>query len=438
MKKILIATSALVALSATSAFAIDVTTSGSVEYRYTKDKEHSAATNTAQAQNAKLSRKTANVKFAASAASDGLAYGAYVTVKSNDGSDYKAGSDAARAATLGAQLETNQDGDNRFLGWTQGGRAVFFVSEAGNNDDGFIVGQAVGATGPTSGKPANNATTESAMWLSGVWGKLVVGQSGNAAGLAPSGAVSAASFVTGTEVAESSAGQKASERVTYSFPTFVEGLQIQYTHSFKGNTSTAKTDRVKAPTNWGIQYAADLMAVGVKVGYASGTTGVSGERNGAAALDASEIDGLGGATVSSNDVTTPTYTRKSRTNTAMGVEVSYGNFTVGYGVFNNEKRYWQTKDTDGSAMGVKYNGGAWSVGYTVKKSDDTNQYYNGTYSSAWNKSASTSAISAAFTVAEGFSVYASRSTNTVKRAGNTTGTATLKNNYTIIGGKIAF
>ena len=415
MKKILIATSALVAFSATSAFALDVTTSGSVEYRYTKDK----AGNTAQ--NAKLSQKGASVKFAASGASNGLAYGAYVTFKSNGAK--------ARATAVAGGFKKSDSAEttdtNKFNGWTQSGRAVFYASVAGASNAGKMFTDTAGS-GHVSATPANNATTESALWVSGAWGKVVAGQSGNAAGLAPSGAVSAAAFATGDEVAASSAGQKSSERVTYTAPTFVEGLSIAYTHSFKGNTSTDKTKNVKAPSNWGIQYATSLMGVGIKAGYAEGKTEISGSRQVSTAFTGGQA--VDGTTVIAGNATA-TATKKARKNTAMGVELSYGNFTVGYGAFTNEKKYYQTKDTGGSAYGVKYNGGAWAVGYTVKKSEDTNKYV-GTY----NKSASTNAISASYTVAEGFSVYASRSTNKVKKSNNTTA----KKNFTIIGAKIAF
>ena len=105
---------------------------------------------------------------------------------------------------------------------------------------------------------------------------------------------------------------------------------------------------------------------------------------------------------------------KARTNTVTGLEATYGNFTVGYGVFSNEKKYYQLKTSKVLTTVVKYASGAWAVGYTVKKAEDKNKYYG-----VSKKEATTSAISASYTVAEGFSVYASRATNNVKKTDNT-------------------
>ena len=122
MKKILIATSALAAVSATSAFALDVTTTGTVEYRYTKDKKANVA------QNAKLSQKKAEVKFAAEGASNGLAYGAWIKVKSN------AAKAAAAAVTADSTLAGTDTSGNinasSFLGYTQDGQATAQISKA--------------------------------------------------------------------------------------------------------------------------------------------------------------------------------------------------------------------------------------------------------------------------------------------------------------------
>ena len=494
MKKILIATSALAVMTASSAFALDVKTTGAVEYRYNKQSINSVG------ENPKLSQQGANIKMAAEGASNGMGYGAWVNVKSatsttvkatssghdlyagtstsgnkgNAGRDLAAGlklingytktssktksqvladalakklEDKAFGATLGAsgakagtsiwtKVGTTQDGKNVYARFTavaksNGEETKFEASKFETfNVDGIQIGgdmdKTIGdkdggvdalASNSTAGNAnhilkvqkslsktgaqslANNAVTQSAFWVSGSWGKFVVGQSGSAAGdNAISGAVSAASFTTGTTVAAPSADQTQGERYTYTAPTIVDGLTVAYTSSFKGNVDTAKTSKAKASSNWAVKYSTDLMGVALSVAHASGTTSKTGDT-------------------------------KTITNTQTGMTAGYGNFTVGYGVFNNGKKAYQKKGTSGTNYGVKYAMGDWSVGYTVKSSEDTNKY--ATHS---NKSASTSAMSAKYNVASGFSVYASKSSNSVK---STNGTSK-KNNYTIIGAKISF
>lgn len=444
MKKILIATSALVALSATSAYALEVTTSGTIEYRYNKNKIHNNTRNATEAQNASLSRQKAEVKFQVNAASDGLAYGAYVKVKTNDAVADRAAV-AGRNQARGAELTTNQSGDNRFLGWTQQGRMVAFLSEAGNNDDGWII-QSVAPVAAVTGSPKDNATTQSAFWVSGAWGRLIAGQDGSAAAdLDITGLTNAASFEDGFHVAEAGYNTKSDERITYVAPTFIDGLNFAYTYSFKGNTNVNKTDangnatQTKAPENWGIRYATQLMGVGIAAAYVEGKTGVTGGTNRTQTIDTGTNNvrnSTNSGAISGNQDSdiTQNYTVKQRKNTGLGVELNYGNFTVGYGTFENEKQYFQTKDTEGTNYGVKYDTGAWAVSYTVMESEDKNRYYNGAQSALWNKKAETDAIGASYTVAQGFSVYASRSSNTVTRSNGTKA----KNNYTIIGAKIAF
>ena len=491
MKKILIATTALVAISAPTAFALDVSTTGAVEYRYTKDKVGQ------KAQNPKLSQKDANIKFAAEGASNGMGYGASVKIKSGTstiehtaaGDTTTYGHDVAGGAKKGYELtdglnKLNLSGDtaaktkalfkkvhNKFkigvtdfandekgefwskIGKTQDGKDVYALfqytglTKAGtagalntaasklmfsnvdninkNADGEGIGGIAIGKDPSGSGASldtpkevsahsepngaaassavnkniANNATTQSDFWVSGSWGKFVVGQSGSAAGdLAISGAVKAASYAAGTHVASAGADQTQDERWTYTAPTIIDGLSIGYTSSFKGNVDTDKSKRAKASTNWGIKYSTDIAGVSLAVAHASGTTSKTGSD-------------------------------KAQTNTQTGATATYGNFTVGYGVFDNDKKAHQTKGTSGSAYGVKYASGAWSVGYTVQDSEDTNKYI--THS---NKSATTSAYSASYSIAEGFSMYASKSSNSVK----STSGKTAKNNFTIIGAKVSF
>ena len=423
MKKILIATSALAAVSATSAFALDVTTTGTVEYRYTKDKVANVA------QNAKLSQKKAEVKFAAEGASNGLAYGAWVKVKS---STAKAAKAAGTVTTTALAKATNANLAHSRNGYTQDGLAVATVSYAGDKDGAIYVE----GTPAVTAVAGNNATTESALWVSGSFGKVVVGQDGNAADdNAVTGAVKAASFADGDLISASNVATASGERVTYTAPEFVKGLTLAYTHQFKGNVDTAKTAKAKGASEWAVAYTTNVYGVGIKAAHAVAKTSAQNKTTTATLAtaqynSASPTATANGVTVSGNTVTVDkSAPNKNLTNTVSGLEATYGNFTVGYGVFSNEKKHYQTKDIEGSNYGVKYASGAWAVGYTVKKVEDKNKYYG-----VSKKEATTSAISASYTVAEGFSVYASRATNNVKKTDNTKAKAT----YTIIGAKISF
>ena len=284
------------------------------------------------------------------------------------------------------------------IGYQVGGEQPDSTTTPGTSVTGLNTGQVGSATAAKT--LANNAVTQSAMWVSGSWGKVVIGQSASAVDDNKiDGRVKAAEFTTGTEVAKVSADTASGERITYTAPELIKGLTVAYTTTFKGNESTTKSDKAKAASNWAVAYSTNVAGVGLSVAHAEGTTGKK------------------------------TATAKTYTDTVTGAEATYSNFTVGYGVFKNAKRAHQTKDTEGSKYGVKYASGSWAVGYTVEKAEDKNEYILHS-----NKSSSTSAYSASYTIAEGFSVYASKSSNSVK----STDGKTTKNNHTIIGAKISF
>ena len=436
MKKILIATTALVAISAPTAFALDVSTSGSVEYKYTKNK----AAN--KAENPKLSQGGADVKFAAEGASNGLAYGAWVKIKSNAKTV-----DGKKDAIAAVGTDVAAAGSGKFVpsgiaGWTQDGRPVYNMGGKTANKTGLIYETGQTAADGTTKHNQNDATTQSAMWVSGAFGKLTVGQAGSAAGdLAISGQVKAASF-NKDQIVGAGADTASGERVTYTAPTFVDGLDIAYTMTFKGNVDTDKSKKAKGASNWAVKYATDVAGVSLAVAHASGTTSeTNATGHGLTAADQTKLWDAAKKKDGSTDVTKTdkgdtkdigaVATGKARTNTQTGMTATYGNFTVGYGVFTNEKKYYQKKDTSGSAYGVKYASGDWAVGYTVLESEDKNKYLG---EKASKKTASTSVYSASYNVAEGFSVYASKSSNSIKKTDNTTA----KTNYTIIGAKISF
>ena len=339
MKKILIATTALAAMTATSAFALTVKApSGAIEYRYNKSSQYDAAAAASKSKNPSLDQKTAEVKFNAEGMSNGLGYGAWVKIKSEGGAN-------------------------------------------------------------------NNAKTQSAMWVSGSFGKIIAGEDGSAAGsLKLDGKVKAADYGAGTSASSAIADAKETNRVTYMIPSVVDGLSAGYTTSFKGNVDKTTANKAKASTNWGVKYATNVSGVALAVSHVEGTTSsrtVSGTKT------------------------------HSKSGTITGMTATYGNFTVGYGMFDNDKEKGtsDTKGKSGNAWGVKYGSGAWAVGYTVESSENKN-VTTGTSI----KSADTSAYSVSYKIADGFSTYASKSSNSAKQGDG----KTQKNSYTIIGAKISF
>ena len=313
MKKILIATLAMIVMTLPSAFALDVITSGTIEYRYIRDKLKNVA------QNPKLSQKTAEVSFVTSQSSDGLRYDTLVKIKS------------------------------------------------GTNND---------------------ATTQSALWIAGSLGGVLVGQVGSAVdSLNISGKVDAGSYVAGTAAAKVAADVKESERITYFIPAKIAGLSAGYTTSFKGNVSTDKSHNAKPSHNWAVKYTTNIRGGTVNLAHASGRSAsktVAGKK------------------------THPI------TSSITGMTAVYDKFTVGYGVFRTGK------NKSGTNSGVKYTSGAWAVGYTVE-----NAVHKKATSSTLRQS-KTFAYSTTYKVTDGFSLSASRSFYYATR-GNGTKT---HNNYT--------
>lgn len=426
----------LAAFSASSAMAMDITTSGAVEYRYQKDKIGIAGT-----QNPKLNRNKAEVKLAAEGASDGLGYGASVKIKTSDsvlnekskyvlftgttaGDPYSLANGRLFVNYKGAKAKANANVANNatgtatnvdLIGYTQEGIAVYAkttvsgrasgtaikkdemvgiaegttVVKGKANISGYIqagakpTGDATGTKGVNATKSqtiSNNALTQSSLWVSGAFGKVIVGQDGSAAGdNKVSGDVKAASYRYVYYAAKSAPDTTGSgERITYEAPEFVRGLKIAYTTTFKGNVDTDKTQSDKAPHSWAVAYEGDMGGVMVKVAHTSGT---SASKNNA----------------------------KTYTNTSTGINVTVDKFTVGYEVFDNGKKHHQTKGTSGTNYGVKYTHGDFAIAYSVLDAKDKNNYAVHSV-----KSSSADVISTSYTVAEGFSVYASRSSTSVK------------------------
>ena len=297
MNKNLMAILSLAVMTATPAFALDVAVSGTIEYRYIKDKVANVA------KNPKLSQKTAEVSFVTSTTSDGLRYDSLVKIKS--GTD-------------------------------------------------------------------NNATTQSALWIAGSLGGVLVGQVGSAVdSLSISGKVDAGSYVAGTAAAKVAADVKEDERITYFIPAKIDGLSAGYTTSLKGNVSTNKTHNAKASHNWAVKYTKTIKGGTVTAAHAWGRSAsktVAGKKT------------------------------RAIISSITGMTVGYDKFTVGYGVFRTGK------EKSGVNRGVKYTFDAWAVGYTVENATNKTATSGGTL-----RQSKTSAYSTTYKITDGFSMSASRS-----------------------------
>ena len=462
MKKILIATSALTALTFSSALALDVKTSGTIEYFITSDSVTAIAerdtSSTADARkekylaktkgNRKLSQKQANVKFSVEGMSSGIAYGSYVKVgsgtntpnrgkKSVDLNDISAtimhpsnGTTMNLALTATAANAGLAASKSRIHAYTQKGQAVIYGKDS--------TGSAGNATGSkvwvekhdNSWKPdtiANNASTRSGLWVSGNFGKVIIGQDSSAAENAFMGDVKAARFFPGTLVSDPRGTHRTlydagMERVTYESPG-MNGFQISYTKAFSGNVSTAKVAQAVAPQNHAITYKGEMNDVKFKLAYIAGR-----DKGGMRGLQGSEAPD-GHKTVQ--------YKADAPKGTMMGGEIEYGKFTVGYNKFNNKRRFYQTKGTGGNMMGVRYFNKFYAIGYTVINSSDKNTYF-GQYASKGN----TKAFTGTLWIDKGFKFYASRATNTATYHGlgvpGAKKTAKGKSTYTMLGIQATF
>ena len=477
MKKILITASALTALTLTPTLALDVKTSGTVEYYITSD-DTTAVTGKDTAHpdikqnylkttkgNQKLSQKQAHVKFSVEGMARGLSYGTYVKLGSgtntpNRGSKSVAAKDiTALLSVAAATASTNTGAVARGIAigsgaakgksvivkpstlaalgspksiWTQKGQPVV----AGRNAHGMIGALWVGGHDNTwnINEVKNNAKTRSGIWVSGSFGKIILGQDGSAAENAFMGDVKAARFFPSSMVSDPRGTHRTlydtgMERVTYETPE-INGFQGSYTKSLKGNVSGDKMAQAVGPQNHAITYKGDMNNVKFKLAYIAGRD--KGGMKSAAPADKT----VGGTPISG--FTAATYKAEAPKGTLMGGEVEYGKFTVGYNTFTNKKRYYQTKDTDGSIMGVRYFDTFWAVGYTRMTSEDKNDYF-GPHAS----SGKTNAITGTLWIDRGFKFYASRAKNTVQYKGlektiHPGGTATGKSTHTMLGIQATF
>ena len=445
MKKILIATSALTALTFSSALALEINTSGVVEYYITTDDTITikstvltGANNVIDKSikktsgNRKLSKKQAHVKFSAEGMGNGLAYGAYVKVGSGTNTPNRANYSTAlndkageeiiptgvsatpyvalksviqgkiQTATV-AKLTTGtliqkkaaalvaMRGSSLLQGYTQRGQAVVWGQSKTTNDAKVWVESYKDSWNP--GDIANNAKTSSGLWVSNSMGKVIISQDGSAAENAFMGDVKGARLFPSTLVSDPRGNHRTlyntnMERITYESPE-MNGFQASYTQAFKGNVSASKEAQVQAPRNYAITYKGDMNDVKFKLAYIGGRD---------AGIKKSEApDGY----------TAISYKADAPKGTIMAGEVAYGKFTVGYNKFTNKKRYYQKKDTGGSIYGIRYFDTFWTVGYTVAKTEDKNTYA-GHYASQGN----TKAISATVWIDKGFNFYASQAKNT--------------------------
>ena len=417
MKKFLIATSTLVASSLTSAMALDVTTTGKVEYNYTKFKTDSDT----ESQNAKLNAQDIYVKFAATGSANGLAYGGWVSVNTEKPwhAPYKAQSEipeagfglagasgavatAKKAALIAANTTAN-------LGYTQAGTPVFITQDGTNAR---IVQAQIGTPKPAD---SNNAKTKSEIWVKGAFGTFSVGQASDIVqDYAVNGNVKAARYEPGSHTTDLRLIHRTFYSTDVTRATYISpeknGFMVAYTQAFKGNITTDKTQQAQGAKAFVVSYKTIVLGNPVKVTHAAGQ---SGRASGVVTVKSTEAG-----------FKEHTYHTDVAKGVANGIETTIGKYTVGYAAGRNAKRHYQTNDVTGQNYGVRYNGGFYFLGYTVLQNKDTN-----TYAGKSRVKAQAKTISGTVFIDRGFRFYASRTKNTVNYSDATKG----KNTFLTIG-----
>ena len=449
MKKILIATSALTALTLTPALALDLKTSGVVEYFVTSD--DTVTVDTARVTvgslanlsnkslkkkpgNQTLSQKQAHVKFAASGMARGLSYGAYVQVGNGTNTANRKKVDVPLNAMLGDEIipvptgvtaspwatasagaavqgalvkelvklpsiadataaKAALRGKSVLRGYTQKGQAVVWGQSKTGNDT------KIWAEGIKAPYNLEQTKANSGMWVSGSFGKVILNQHSSAAQNAFMGDVKAARFFPSSLVSDPRGSHRTlhdtgMERITYESPE-MNGLQVSFTKALKGNVSTNKMAKPVGPQNHAVTYKTEMGDTKIKLFYAGGR-------------DKGGTKGLLPTEAPSTDYTPYKYKADAPKGTTMGGEVAYGKFTVGYNKFTNKKRYYQKKNTGGSIYGVRYFNKFYAIGYTVIQSEDKN-----TYAGHHASKGDTKALTASLWIDKGFNFYMSRATNNV-------------------------
>ena len=317
MRKILLATTAIVAMGAGSAMAADVTISGSFElgYKNSSQKAPYAASSTATAGGAGSATAKATSPSYSYTPAD-VKNGTSMYVQSDVNINFSSTTDSGLTMKMGYGLDENGANDS-----------------ANTDDINFSLSGDFGEIYATS------TGDDSAARRLDVAANYTADEASTSHTLSSSGDKATAG--------ETSGALTGSTSISYFLPSVMEGLKAGVSFSNAGTASKANA------TEWAVQYSGAAGGMTYKVAYQA----ASKDANGAAAT-------VGGV-ASAHDV-------PGRSTSGYGVEVTTAGFTLG-----TEMTSVDIDDTDSdidySASSVKYAMGDITLAYAVENRDHANQ-----------------------------------------------------------------
>ena len=308
MRKILLATTAIVAMGAGSAMAADVTISGSFELGFknsSQNKGYAATTGAdSSAGDASTAATAAKTYMPAEVKNGSSTY-----VQSDVNINFSSTTDSGLTMKMGYGLDENGSSDT-----------------ANTDDINFSLSGDFGEIYATS------TADDSAARRLDVAANYTADESST-------------SYTLGsTETAgETSGATTGGTIVSYFLPTMVDGLKAGVSYSNGGTTSKANA------TEWAVQYSGSASGASYKIAYQAG----SKSANGALTTDANYKSGAYGSS-----------------NSGWGIEVSAANFTVGTESTSSDSDNPSSNDKTYTASSVKYAMGDITLAYAVESRDE--------------------------------------------------------------------
>jgi hypothetical protein len=304
MRKILLASTAIVALSAGSAMASDITISGSFELGYRNSSQNDAYTDTtarAEVAGTNTVAGVSNRDFVPQEVKNGTS----TYIQSDVNINFTSTTDSGLTMTMGYGLDENGANDT-----------------ANTDDINFSIKGDFGevyATSTADDSAARRLDIEAAYTNDEASTSHTMAASGN-------------NSVAG----ESNAATTGGTIVSYFLPTMVEGLSAGISYSNAGTASKANANE------WAVKYSGSASGMSYTAHYAGG----SRDNNGAEAADTAVV-------------------ANGRSTTGYGVEISASGFTVGTEMTSVDLD-GTNDDIDYSASSVKYAMGDVTLAYNVE------------------------------------------------------------------------
>ena len=305
MRKILLATTAIVAMSAGSAMASDITISGSFELGYVNSSQNDAYTDTATVPSTAGRTATVAGTTATDFISQEMKNGSSMYVQSDVNINFSSTTDSGLTMKMGYGLDENGANDS-----------------ANTDDINFSISGDFGEVYATS------TADDSAARRLDIEAAYTNDEASTSHTMASSGLNSVAG--------ENNAATTSGTIISYFLPSMIDGLSAGLSYSNAGTASKANA------TEWAAMYSGSASGMSYTIHYAAGSV----DANGAPAADTAVV---------SNGSSTTGY----------GIEVSASGFTVGT-ESTSVDRDDNNDDVDYTATSVKYAMGDITVAYNVE------------------------------------------------------------------------